>query len=459
MLIELTVIQSDDVAVGQKLCRDCKTVTIPEYLRNYHENSENQTNSKSQNILSRVDDLLMDSSHLSAGYSEDLRVQNAREAIKIVSNTLNVLDNVDGRLSRERYVNETFDQITDSLTEKMKILNSEFEGSSTLPEEARAYREIIQQLKDKLSTCGNSRQRYLLLTVLPRTCDAYRIQQVMGVSQATAKRAKELMENQGILCLVPSKSGRVLDPRVLQMIEDTYLSDDMSRIQPGKNNYVSISSTETKLKSALGTLTRKLSEVMEAILDSLPNLLKHDFIAKEQSRFVKGRKKSLGLGEVLAGGDFAGNYSLPIQDATQDHHWNNDQVTIHPWRDSGVAGEWHFFATSHGKGPCDGVGGAFKRTATKASLQRPLNDQITTAEELLAWAQTLDTSMNIIFVPKEEIIQKEVFLNERNEGVKTIEGTSGYHSFEPLSEEKRRVRIYSSSQDYKDATIKREQNK
>ena len=31
--------------------------------------------------------------------------------------------------------------------------------------------------------------------------------------------------------------------------------------------------------------------------------------------------------------------------------------------DFGIPAEWHFFATSHGKGPCDGVGGAVKREA------------------------------------------------------------------------------------------------
>ena len=36
--------------------------------------------------------------------------------------------------------------------------------------------------------------------------------------------------------------------------------------------------------------------------------------------------------------------------------------------DYGVPAEWHFFATSHGKGPCDGIGGTVKRLATKASL-------------------------------------------------------------------------------------------
>ena len=37
----------------------------------------------------------------------------------------------------------------------------------------------------------------------------------------------------------------------------------------------------------------------------------------------------------------------------------------------GINAEWHFFATSHGKGSCDGVGGTIKQLEAKASLQRP----------------------------------------------------------------------------------------
>ena len=51
--------------------------------------------------------------------------------------------------------------------------------------------------------------------------------------------------------------------------------------------------------------------------------------------------------------------------------------------DFGVPAEWHFFATSHGKGPCDGVGGTVKRQAAKASLQRVYTDQITTPHGVL----------------------------------------------------------------------------
>lgn len=43
----------------------------------------------------------------------------------------------------------------------------------------------------------------------------------------------------------------------------------------------------------------------------------------------------------------------------------------HHNEDFGVAAEWHFSATAHGKGACDGLGGTVKQLAARASLQRP----------------------------------------------------------------------------------------
>ena len=51
-------------------------------------------------------------------------------------------------------------------------------------------------------------------------------------------------------------------------------------------------------------------------------------------------------------------------------------------KDFGVKCSWTFFATSHGKSPCDGVGGTIKRLVTNASLQRPGNQQILTAVDV-----------------------------------------------------------------------------
>ena len=40
-----------------------------------------------------------------------------------------------------------------------------------------------------------------------------------------------------------------------------------------------------------------------------------------------------------------------------------------------VKAEWNFFVTSHGKSPCDGIGGTVKRLTAAESLTRPYNNQ------------------------------------------------------------------------------------
>ena len=59
--------------------------------------------------------------------------------------------------------------------------------------------------------------------------------------------------------------------------------------------------------------------------------------------------------------------------------YKNFMNLCHHSVDFGVEAEWHSFATSYAKGPCDGVGGLLKRMTTKASLQRPYQDQIQTS--------------------------------------------------------------------------------
>ena len=50
--------------------------------------------------------------------------------------------------------------------------------------------------------------------------------------------------------------------------------------------------------------------------------------------------------------------------------------------DFGIPAEWHFHATGHGKGPCDGIGGNLKRLTARASLQDSSKDSILTADAL-----------------------------------------------------------------------------
>ena len=56
--------------------------------------------------------------------------------------------------------------------------------------------------------------------------------------------------------------------------------------------------------------------------------------------------------------------------------------------DFGVDAKCHFFATSHGKSACDGVGAVVKYQACRASLQRTSENFITTPRDLFNFANT-----------------------------------------------------------------------
>ncbi|KAL5487220.1 hypothetical protein EMCRGX_G019797 [Ephydatia muelleri] len=229
-------------------------------------------------------------------------------------------------------------------------------------------------------------------------------------------------------------------------------------------------------QSQLETISQSTEEFVEMFIEKLQVLSRHDFIAKEQSNYLKDRKAALNEDKVLVLGDFSENYTFIIQDAIQGYHWTNTQATLHPYvyylncegvglihgsyvaisdcnihnavavhlfqrhlveflktnykvtqmihfsdgcagqykncknfinlchhyEDFGFVAEWHFFATSHGKGPPDGVGGTVEREAAKASLQRVHSGHITTPLELFTFCQSKMTGITFKYLTSQD---------------------------------------------------------
>ena len=63
----------------------------------------------------------------------------------------------------------------------------------------------------------------------------------------------------------------------------------------------------------------------------------------------------------------------------------------------GIDAEWNFFATSHGKSPCDGIGGTVKRVTARASLQRPKHSHILTPSQMFEFCSSTPSLTNIEF--------------------------------------------------------------
>ena len=94
---------------------------------------------------------------------------------------------------------------------------------------------------------------------------------------------------------------------------------------------------------------------------------------------------------------------------------------------------WNFFATSHGKSTCDGIGGTVKRLTARASLQRPISSQILSAKKMFEFRQGSIHGINFIYTNSDETDVIRSKLTSRFSLAWTTPGTRGYHQFASTS--------------------------
>lgn len=111
--------------------------------------------------------------------------------------------------------------------------------------------------------------------------------------------------------------------------------------------------------------------------------------------------------------------------------YNFMNLSLHE-KDFTIKAQWSFFATSHGKTECDGIGGTVKRLARKASLQRPLQDQILTTTTFYQFCISTISKINFHFISKDstDLIRRQ--LEKRFENLNTLPGTRSFHNYRPL---------------------------
>lgn len=283
-------------------------------------------------------------------------------------------------------------------------------------------------------------------------------------------------------------------------------------------------------KVTLETTLKNASDFVDDFCDKLVGLLPHNFIAKEQSAYLRALKESITDNEFIVIVDFAENYAFIVQDAAPGFHWNNDQATVytvviyykvnnqlthqsmviisdclnhdsiavhvysgiifdfikslsptvskvfffsdgapqqyknykhfsnlsHYREDFGVPVEWNFFATAHGKGPCDGVGGAVKMRASRASLQLPPDEQILTPEQFFKWVSKNLANINVRFSTVDAYNLMKDKLEDRFKNAKTIPATQKIHKILPLEDGMVEVKSFSfSDQSLTHSTVKK----
>ena len=92
-----------------------------------------------------------------------------------------------------------------------------------------------------------------------------------------------------------------------------------------------------------------------------------------------------------------------------------------------------FFATSHGKAPCDGIGGVVKIYVAKRSLQRPLQNRILNYISMTELCRDEIKEIKFFEISQLDMLNICQHLKVRFENGRTLPGTRSCHHFVPQS--------------------------
>ena len=157
--------------------------------------------------------------------------------------------------------------------------------------------------------------------------------------------------------------------------------------------------------------------------------LKHDTLAVHffQRNLVKMLKNKI---------NFDIKKLIYFSNGTASHHKNYKTFFNlgNPKADFEIDAQWHFFTTSHRKGPCDGLCSTVKRLAAKTSLQQPYNEWIMIPRQLFDFVRENILGINTVYCSMEEWKNEADILEDRFYNSTTIIGTQKLHSFIPVSQ-------------------------
>ena len=89
---------------------------------------------------------------------------------------------------------------------------------------------------------------------------------------------------------------------------------------------------------------------------------------------------------------------------------------------------YDLFATSHGKGAVDGIGGTLKRQVRNEIMCR--REKVACAEEYAKVAEKVCPNVNVLHVSKEEVLNSKPLFDEIFDGCRTLPGTRKTHHFD-----------------------------
>ena len=156
-------------------------------------------------------------------------------------------------------------QKVDKLTEALKRTGI---ASETVKDDGE---EMIELLKEKFRTTTQKGEQLQILSVLPKSWSLKKLQEEFCVTSYMARQSKTLVKEKGILSLPDPKRGPSLPLQTVQLVCEFYQSDEVSRVMPGKKDFVSVKEQGNRIHVQKRLMLGNLKEVYHEFKGQFPN--------------------------------------------------------------------------------------------------------------------------------------------------------------------------------------------
>lgn len=238
---------------GSFVCSSCNikisNLKVPQPSSNTSDLNQLEVNSNDNSLVS----LNVTENDLESGEDSDLELEEeSAEGLKYekteLLNSLNVSilpalrvsPITVKKMSSKKYVVQKFEELTCGLK---RILGHD--EDLVVPKElqlkAQQFDEFILQLKIKFNKAETKNEKYQILTLLPKSWSARKIEAEFGCTFHMANSSKKLQQVKGVLSFPdPKLPSNILSLETKAIAENFYLEDDISRVMAGKNDCVSM---------------------------------------------------------------------------------------------------------------------------------------------------------------------------------------------------------------------------
>ena len=146
--------------------------------------------------------------------------------------------------------------------------STEVDSEQDMNQKANDLDKLVELMKEKLKV-SNKREKIQILTLTPESWSLRKTAKEFKVSKATARKARIIREEKGILAVPQPVIGERMSEKTVNSVLEFYQNDEYSRQLPGKKDCVSIGKNVHVSKRLI---LCNLKELYTAFKDKHPDL-------------------------------------------------------------------------------------------------------------------------------------------------------------------------------------------